>query len=93
MSRSWAFAVASDVSTDAFGHSHFDLRVHFPGIEAGDDVLSFHLLAIPLFNEKHTGESLCNMFIKVFDSLCPVWRDKQIVSSTDGAPNMTGCNV
>jgi hypothetical protein len=33
------------------------------------------------------------MFVKVFDSLCPVWRDKLIGSSTDGAPNMTGCNV
>jgi hypothetical protein len=93
MSRSWAFAVASDVSTDVFGHSHLDVRVRFPGVEFGDDVLSFHLLAIPLFNEQHTGESLCNMFVEVFDSLCPVWRDNLIGSSTDGAPNMTGCNV
>jgi hypothetical protein len=72
MSRSWAFAVASEVSTDVFGHSHLDVRVRFPGVEVGDDVLSFHLPAIPLFNEQHTGESLCNMFVKVFDSLCPV---------------------
>jgi hypothetical protein len=94
MSRSWAFAVASDASTDASGHSHLDVRVRFRGVEVGDDdVLSFHLLAITLFNEQHKGESLRNMFVKAFDSLCPVWRDKLIGSSTDGAPNMTGCNA
>jgi hypothetical protein len=47
MSRSWAFAVASDVSTDAFGQSQLDVRVRFPGVEAGGDVPSFILLAIP----------------------------------------------
>jgi hypothetical protein len=88
MSRSWAFAVASDVSTDGFGHHH--LGVWVSGVEVGDDVLSFHLLAVPLFNEQHTGESLCNMCVKVFDYLCPAWRDKLIGSSTDGAPNMIG---
>jgi hypothetical protein len=93
MSRSWAFAVGRDVSTDAFGHSHLDVRVPFPGVEFGDDVLSFHLLAIPSFNEQHNGESLCNMFVKVFDSLCPGWTDNLIGSSTVGAPNTTGCNV
>jgi hypothetical protein len=67
--------------------------VWFPGVEVRDDVLSFYLLAIPLLNEQHTGESLCNKFVKVLDSLCPVWRDKLIGSSTDGAPNMTGCYV
>jgi hypothetical protein len=91
MSRSWAFTVVSDVSTDAFGLSHLDVRVRFPDVDVGDDVLSFHLLAISLCKEQYTGESLCNLFVKVFDSLCPVWRDKLIGSSTDGAPNMPGC--
>jgi hypothetical protein len=54
ISRIWAFAVASDVSTDAFGHSHLDKRVRFPGVEVGDDVLLFHFLANRLFNEQHT---------------------------------------
>jgi hypothetical protein len=54
ISRSWAFAVSSDVSIDAFGQSHLDVRLRFPGVEVGDDLLSFHLLAISLFNEQHT---------------------------------------
>jgi hypothetical protein len=93
ISRSRAFAVSSEVSIDAFGQSHLDVRLRFPGVEVGDDLLSFHLLAISLFNEQHTGASLFNIFFKVFASLSPVWRDKLIGSSTDGAPNMTGCNV
>jgi hypothetical protein len=54
MSRTWAFAVGSDVATDDFGHSHLDVRVRFPGIDAGDDLLLFHLLPIPLFEESHS---------------------------------------
>jgi hypothetical protein len=91
MSRSWAFAVVSDVSNDAFGLSHLDVRVRFPDVDVGDDVLSFRFLVISLFKEQYNGESLCNIFVKVFDSLCPVWRDKLIGFSTDGAPNMPGC--
>lgn len=93
MKKSWAFAVASDVCTDDFGNSHLDVRVRFPGLDTGDDLLSFHLLAIPLFDESHSGASLFEFFAKVFDALCPNWKDKLIGSSTDGAPNMTGCNV
>jgi hypothetical protein len=93
MKKSWAFAVASDVSTDDFGNSHLDVRVRFPGIQVGDDLLSFHLLAIPLFDESHSGASLFDFFVTVFDALCQDWKDKLIGSSTDGAPNMTGCNV
>ena len=83
--------IGSDVSTDDFGNSHLDVRVRFPGLQVGDDLLSFHLLAIPLFDESHRGESLFNLFEKVFDALCPQWKEKIIGSSTDGAPNMTGC--
>jgi hypothetical protein len=93
MTRAWAFAVGSDVATDDFGHSHLDVRIRFPGVDAADDLLSFHLLAIPLFEESHSGESLYAFFAKVFDALCPTWKEKIIGSSTDGAPNMTGCNV
>ena len=93
MSSTWAFAIGSDVATDDFGHSHLDVRVRFPGINVEDDLLSFHLLAIPLFEESHSGESLYAFCSKVFDALCPTWKAKIIGSSTDGAPNMTGCNV
>lgn len=85
--------MASDVSTDDFGNSHLNMRIRFLDHEVGDNLLSFHLMAIPLFEESHTGESLFNFFVKVFDALYPMWKYKLIGSSTDGAPNMMGYNV
>ena len=58
MSSTWAFSISSNVATDSFGHSHLDVCVRFPRIDAGDDLLSFHLLAVPLFEESHSGASL-----------------------------------
>jgi hypothetical protein len=55
MSRNWAFSIGSDVATDDFGHSHLNVCVCFPGIDVGDHLLSFHLLAIPLFEESHSA--------------------------------------
>ena len=81
MLRTWAFAVGSDVATDDFGHYDLDVRVRFPGIDAGDDLLSFHLLAIPLFEESHSGQSLYSFFSKVFEALCPTWKGRIIGSS------------
>ena len=88
----WAYAICSDVSTDDFGSSHLDVRVQFPGIDNGDDLLCFHLLVIPLFDESNSGESHFNIFMKIFYVLCHQWKHKIIGSSTDGAPNMTGCH-
>jgi hypothetical protein len=50
-------------------------------------------MAIPLFEETHTGESLLNFVSRMLDALCSDWRLRLIGSSTDGAANMTGCNV
>jgi hypothetical protein len=50
-------------------------------------------MAIPLFEESHTGESLFKFVSKMLDALCSDWRLRLIGSSTDGAANMTGCNV
>ena len=50
------------------------------------------MLEIQLFDESHSGELLFNLFEKVFDALCSNWKEKIIGSSTDGAPNMTGCH-
>ena len=58
MKTLWAFAVASDVPTDTFGPSQLDAHLRFTGMEIGDDLLSFHLLAIPPFNEQHSRESI-----------------------------------
>lgn len=87
----WAFSIAADASTDQLGNSHLDIRLRLTTFEIGGDMLSFHLLAIPLFNESHSGRSLFNHVIKLLAALCPDWTARCIRSSTDGAPNMTGC--
>jgi len=38
----------------------------------------------------HTGLATFEMFEKLFDAVCPLWKDKLISCSTDGAANMTG---
>lgn len=93
MHKSWAFAVASDVSTDEFGVSHLDVRIRFPGVDVGDDLLSFHLLAIPLLSESPTAESLFQLFVKIFDAMCKDWKVKLIGSTTDRSPTMKGFQV
>ena len=90
--QAWAFAVGIDVSTDDFGRSHLDERVRFPGIDNGYNLLSFHLLAIPLFTESYSGELLFNIFVMVLDVLCPQWKHKIIGLSAYGSPNMTVCH-
>ena len=62
------------------------------GRDVADDLLSFHLLAVPLFKAAHSGASLLILFLKVFDALCPARKLKIISLSNDGAPSMTGCN-
>jgi hypothetical protein len=92
MNTAWAFSVAADVSTDNFGSSHLDTRINFPPVFTdASELMSLHLLSIPLFEESHSGESLFDIFARFLDAMCPNWREKLIGSSTDGAPNMTGC--
>jgi hypothetical protein len=93
LTKAWSFSLACDVSTDDFGNSHLATRVRFPPVDPGTPLLSFHLLAISLFEESHSGESLFNLTSRVLGALCKDWRTKLIGSSTDGAANMTGYNV
>ena len=74
MSHSWAFSVATDMSMDGFGISHLDVRIQMPGRDVANDLLSFHLLAVPLYEESHSGDLLFILFSKVFDALCPAWK-------------------
>lgn len=74
MDRRRALSVAADVSTDDFGRSHVDDCIRMPGGDVIDDLLSLHLLAIPLFEETHGGASLFNVFPTVFGALCPTWK-------------------
>jgi hypothetical protein len=41
MNKTWAFAIAADVSTDDFGNSHLDTRGQFPSIDPSKPLLSF----------------------------------------------------
>ena len=45
-----------------------------------------------MFDELRSVQSIFNLVAKVLDVLCPQWKHKIIRSSTDGAPNMTGCH-
>ena len=50
---------------------------------------NLHLITIPFYG-RHTGLAMFEMFTRLFDALCPLWRDKLIGCSTDGPANMTG---
>ena len=90
--QAWEFDVGSDVSTNDFGISHLDVCIRFPVIDNDNNLLSFHILMVTLFDEFHSGELLLNLFAKVLDVLCPQWKHKIIGSLTDGAPKMKGCH-
>jgi hypothetical protein len=88
LSNSWAFLLALDGATHQ-STSYLDIRVRF---WAGDNIHNFHLLALPM-NERHTGQSMFDMIVKVLDVICPSWRDSLIGVATDGARNMTRRHV
>jgi hypothetical protein len=82
----WAFSVAFDASTDLQQTSWVDVRIRY----YQNSVLeNLHLITLP-FAGRHTGLATFEMFEKLFDVVCPLWKDKLIGCSTDGATNMTG---
>ncbi|KAH8933356.1 hypothetical protein BDL97_18G026700, partial [Sphagnum fallax] len=83
-----AFSLALDGATHQ-STSYLDIRVRF---WADDNIHNFHLLALPM-NERHTGQSMFDMIVKVLDVIFPGWRDSLIGVATDGAKNMTGRHV
>jgi hypothetical protein len=85
-----AFSIAGEASTDRLGHAHLDIRIRLPSPRQGKPMLSFHLLAIPLFEETDSGQSLFNFVVRLLDVLCRDWRSRLVRSSTDGAPSLTG---
>ena len=64
-----------------------------PGRDVADDLLLFHILAVRLSEAAHSSDSVFMLLSKVFDALCTAWKVKIIISSTDGAPSIKGCNV
>jgi len=86
MRASWAYSVGLDASTDSFGVSMLDLRIHIP---VNGDIHNFHMLAVPMF-AKHSEEE---MFKLLFDSLLALdldWKMKIVGITTDGAVSMIG---
>lgn len=93
ISNKWAFYVATDVDTDDFCNFLLDLPIHMFGTRVADDLLSFHLLAIHLFEASNSSLEICIMLSRVFDTLCPTWKEKIIEYSTEDNPNKTRRNV
>jgi len=91
LKASWAFAIGADVSTDSYGNSYLATRIRLaPTTNHTEELQSFHFLAIPLFDESHTGENLFETIAKLLSAVCESWPEKIIGSTTDGAANMTG---
>jgi hypothetical protein len=81
----WAFSVAFDASTDLQQTSWVDVRIRYYQNSALENL---HLITLP-FTGRHTGLATFEMFEKLFDDVCPLWKDKLIGCSMDGATNMT----
>ena len=82
---SWCYSAAFDSAT--YQHSsYFDVRVR---VYKSGTIVNIHVLAIPMF-ERHTGEYMFELFQKLFDELDPMWRQKLIGVTSDGARSMTG---
>ena len=54
-------------------------------------VTNLHIAALPI--QRHTGEVMFSMISLLLDVLCPEWRTKLLIVTSDGARNMTGRNV
>jgi hypothetical protein len=77
--------VVFDASTDLQQTSWVDVRIQYYQNSAMENL---HLITLP-FAGQHTGLATFEMFEKLFDAVCPLWKDKLIGCSTDGAANMT----
>ena len=86
LASKWEFSVAFDASCDLQGVSWIDVRIRYCQYSCLENL---HLITIP-FSGRHTGLAMFEMFSKVFDVVCPLWKDKLIGCSTDGAANITG---
>ncbi len=80
----WAFSVAFEASTDLQQTSWVDVRIRYYQHSALENL---HLITLP-FAGRHTGLATFEMFEKLFDAICPLWKDKLIGCSMDGVTNM-----
>jgi hypothetical protein len=82
----WAFLVAFDASTDLQQTFWVDVRIRY---YQNSTLENLHLITLP-FAGRHIGLATFEMFEKLFDAVCPLWKNKLIGCSMDGATNMTG---
>lgn len=88
LSDAWAFSMALDSATHQ-SRSYLDVRIRVFVSKRQWNVFNFHLAALPM-HERHTGEVMFLMIVKLFDVVCPEWKTKLLGVSSDGARNMTG---
>lgn len=81
----WCFSVALDMSNHQ-STGYFDIRVR---VFVAGKLHNLHVMALPVFT-RHTALNLFRAFQRLFDVLCPAWRDKILSCSTDGENKMTG---
>lgn len=88
---SWADGFNKD------GDSHLHCRIWFPptiGLLGSGEVSNcFHLLIIPLFAAKNSGQEYARLTMKVRDIFCSDWQMKLLGLFADGARNMVGHNT
>ncbi len=80
----WAFLVAFDASTDLQQTSWVDVHIRYYQNYALENL---HLITLP-FAGRHTSLATFEMFEKLFDDVCILWKDKLIGCSMDGVANM-----
>ena len=84
----WTFSIALDGGNKS-SVSYLDFRIRFA---LGFELFNLHLIAVPMY-ESHSGDNMFSLTEQILNVLCPNWREKIIGVTTDGASNMTGCNV
>jgi len=82
----WVFLMAFDASTDLQQTSWVDVRIRY---YHNSTLENLHLITLP-FAGRHTGLATFEMFEKLFDTVCPLWKEKLIGCSTNEVANMTG---
>mmetsp|Transcript_11331 Transcript_11331/g.22934 ORF Transcript_11331/g.22934 Transcript_11331/m.22934 type:complete len:395 (+) Transcript_11331:531-1715(+) len=85
LSRTWCYSVAFDGSTHQHT-SYLDIRAR---VYHDRKIKNIHVIALPMF-ARHTGEYMYNLFRELFDILDPLWKQKLVGVTTDGARSMTG---
>ena len=72
LSSTWAFLMALDSATHQ-GRSYLDVCIRVFVSKRLWQVFNFHVAALPI-QDRHTGEVMFEMIVKLFDAVCPQWK-------------------